>query len=66
VRQSMGATNPAQAAPGTIRADLGIDTGRNLVHGSDSLESAEKETRLFFQEGEMFSYERSIDPWVFE
>ena len=65
-RQSMGATNPAQAAPGTIRADLGIDTGRNLVHGSDSLESAEKETRLFFQEGEMFSYERSIDPWVFE
>ena len=66
VRQSMGATNPAQAAPGTIRADLGIDTGRNLVHGSDSLESAEKEIRLFFQEGEMFSYERSIDPWVFE
>ena len=65
-RQSMGATNPAQAAPGTIRADLGIDTGRNLVHGSDSLESAEKEIRLFFQEGEMFSYERSIDPWVFE
>jgi nucleoside-diphosphate kinase len=62
----MGATNPAQAAPGTIRADLGIDTGRNLVHGSDSLESAEKEIRLFFQEGEMFSYERSIDPWVFE
>ena len=65
-RQSMGATNPAQAAPGTIRGDLGIDTGRNLVHGSDSLEAAEKEIRLFFQEGEMFSYERSIDPWVFE
>ena len=66
VRQSMGATNPAQAAPGTIRGDLGIDTGRNLVHGSDSPEAAEKEIRLFFQEGEMFSYERSIDPWVFE
>jgi nucleoside-diphosphate kinase len=66
VRQSMGATNPAEAAPGTIRGDLGIDTGRNLVHGSDSLESAEKEIHLFFQEGEMFSYERSIDPWVFE
>jgi len=66
VRQSMGATNPAQAAPGTIRADLGIDTGRNLVHGSDSLEAAEKEIGLFFQEGELFSYERSIDPWVFE
>jgi nucleoside-diphosphate kinase len=65
-RQSMGATNPAEAAPGTIRGDLGIDTGRNLVHGSDSLEAAEKEIGLFFQEGEMFSYERNIDPWVFE
>lgn len=66
VRQAMGATNPAQAAPGTIRGDLGIDTGRNLVHGSDSLEASDEEIRLFFQEGEMFSYERSIDPWVFE
>jgi nucleoside-diphosphate kinase len=66
VRQAMGTTNPAQAAPGTIRGDLGIDIGRNLVHGSDSLEAAEKEIRLFFQEGEVFSYERSIDPWVFE
>jgi nucleoside-diphosphate kinase len=65
-RQSMGATNPAQAAPGTIRGDLGIDTGRNLVHGSDSLEAAEKEIRLFFKEGETFIYERNIDPWVFE
>jgi len=65
-RQSMGATNPAQAAPGTIRGDLGIDTGRNLVHGSDSLEAAEKEIRLFFKGGETFSYERNIDPWVFE
>lgn len=65
-RQSMGATNPAQAAPGTVRGDLGIDTGRNLVHGSDSLEAAEKEIRLFFKEGETFSYERNIDPWVFE
>jgi len=65
-RQSMGATNPAQAAPGTIRGDLGIDTGRHLVHGSDSLEAAEKEIRLFFKEGETVSYERNIDPWVFE
>ncbi|MGQ9572049.1 MAG: nucleoside-diphosphate kinase [Dehalococcoidia bacterium] len=66
VRQAMGSTDPAQAAPGTIRGDLGIDMGRNLVHGSDSLEAAEREIRLFFQEGEIFSYERSIDPWVFE
>ena len=66
VRQSMGATDPAQAAPGTIRGDLGLAIGRNLIHGSDSLESAERETHLFFEEGQLFSYQRSIDPWVFE
>jgi nucleoside-diphosphate kinase len=66
VRQSMGATDPAQAAPGTIRGDLGLAIGRNLIHGSDSLESAEREIRLFFEEGQLFSYQRSIDPWVFE
>ena len=66
VRQAVGATDPAKAAPGTIRGDLGLEIGRNLVHGSDSLESAERETRLFFEEGQLFSYQRSIDPWVFE
>jgi nucleoside-diphosphate kinase len=66
VRQSMGATDPAQAAPGTIRGDLGLAIGRNLIHGSDSLEAAEREIRLFFDEGQLFSYQRSIDPWVFE
>jgi nucleoside-diphosphate kinase len=66
VRQSMGATDPAQAAPGTIRGDLGLSIGRNLIHGSDSLESAEREIGLFFDEGQLFSYQRSIDPWVFE
>jgi len=66
VRQAVGATDPGKAAPGTIRGDLGLEIGRNLVHGSDSLESAAREIRLFFEEGQLFSYQRSIDPWVFE
>jgi nucleoside-diphosphate kinase len=66
IRQTMGATDPAKAAPGTIRGDLGIDLGRNLVHGSDSPESAEREVSLFFGEGEILSYERSLDPWIKE
>lgn len=48
VRNMMGATNPANAAPGTIRGDLALDTGENLVHGSDSSESAEREISIFF------------------
>jgi nucleoside-diphosphate kinase len=48
VRNLMGATNPAQAAPGTIRGDLALDTGENLVHGSDSAESAAREISIFF------------------
>jgi nucleoside-diphosphate kinase len=48
VRAMMGATNPRQAAPGTIRGDLGIEVTENLVHGSDSAESAEREAKLFF------------------
>ena len=66
VRQAVGATDPGKATPGTIRGDLGLEIGRNLVHGSDSLESAEREIRLFFEDGQLFSYQRSIDPWVFE
>ena len=65
-RQLMGATNPVQAAPGTIRGDLGIEIGRNLVHGSDGPESAEREIGLFFGNGGLASWERSIDRWVFE
>ncbi len=48
VRNLMGATNPREAAPGTIRGDLALETGENLVHGSDSVESAEREIALFF------------------
>jgi nucleoside-diphosphate kinase len=66
VRATMGSTNPRDAAPGTIRADYGIEIGRNLVHGSDSKESAAREVALFFGETELLSYERDIDRWVFE
>ena len=62
----MGKTNPREAAPGTIRGDLGLEIGRNLIHGSDSLASAEREVNLFFAAPELTSYERSVDRWVFE
>ncbi len=54
-RAMMGATNPANAAPGSIRADFATSTGENVTHGSDSLESAERELGLFFKEGELLS-----------
>ena len=66
VRSTLGKTNPREAAPGTIRGDFGLEIGRNLVHGSDSLESAAREVALFFQPGELLAYERAVDPWVFE
>jgi nucleoside-diphosphate kinase len=65
-RRTMGATNPAEAAPGTIRADFGLEIGRNLVHGSDGPETAAFEVPLFFTEGEILSYERDTDRWIFE
>ena len=66
VRNTMGPTNPASAVPGTIRGDLGVDIGRNLIHGSDSRESAQRELELFFSEGEILSYRRSNDGWIAE
>lgn len=66
VRLTMGATNPAKAAPGTIRADLALETGRNLVHGSDSPETATFEIPLFFSDDEILSYSRDTDRWIFE
>ena len=65
-RQTMGATNPGEASPGTIRGDLGVDIGRNIVHGSDSLESAEREIGLFFGEDGGLEYARSVDQWIIE
>lgn len=66
VRRTMGATNPADAAPGTIRADFGLEISRNLVHGSDGSDTAVFEVPLFFSEDELLSYEREIDRWIFE
>jgi nucleoside-diphosphate kinase len=66
VRRTMGATKPAEADPGTIRADLALEVGRNLVHGSDSAQSAAYEIPLFFTDDEILSYTRDTDRWVFE
>ncbi|MFQ6057416.1 MAG: nucleoside-diphosphate kinase [Anaerolineae bacterium] len=66
VRRTMGATAPAEAAPGTIRGDFGLEIGRNLVHGSDSPETAAFEIPLFFNEDEILSYQRDTDRWIFE
>jgi nucleoside-diphosphate kinase len=66
VRNTMGSTNPVDAAPGTIRGAHAIDIGRNLVHGSDSLETAEREVALFFSPGELLDYARSVDDWIIE
>ena len=65
-RQTMGSTNPGEAAPGTIRGDFGIDIGRNIVHGSDGPESAEREIGLFFASGDALDYTRSTDKWIIE
>ena len=65
-RSTLGATSPVEAAPGTIRGDLALDIGRNLVHGSDSLENAKTEIALFFSPQELFDYSRDVDRWIIE
>ena len=66
VRKTVGATNPADAEPGTIRGDLAVELGRNLIHGSDGPDSAAREIALFFDESQLFDYERDVDRWIFE
>jgi nucleoside-diphosphate kinase len=66
VRKLMGETDPARAAPGTIRGDLGLTMRYNLVHGSDSAENAEREIGLFFRPEELLTYERQVERWVTE
>lgn len=66
VRNTMGATNPVDAAPGSIRADFGVDLGRNVIHGSDSPESGEREIALFFNDAELLSWSRDSEPWIRE
>lgn len=66
VRTTVGVTNPAEAAAGTIRGDLGLERGRNLIHASDGPESAVREIDLFFGGAVLPSYERDIDRWIVE
>jgi nucleoside-diphosphate kinase len=66
VRNTMGATDSAKAAPGTIRGDWGVDIGRNLIHGSDSAEAAAREIQIFFGDGGLITYARAVDPWITE
>jgi len=66
VRATNGLTNPLKAAPGTIRADFGLDTGRNLVHASDSPENAAREIAIFFQPGEILEWGRDTERWIVE
>lgn len=66
IRTMMGSTRPAEAQPGTIRGDFGLEVGRNIVHGSDGPETAAFEIDLFFEEKELVDWERSVDGWIFE
>ncbi|MDF2037185.1 nucleoside-diphosphate kinase [Cytobacillus oceanisediminis] len=63
-RQMMGSTNPKDAAPGTIRGDFGITVGKNVIHGSDSPTSAEREIGLFFKEEEKVEYKKLMNEWI--
>ncbi|EEZ99726.1 Nucleoside diphosphate kinase-like Protein [Tribolium castaneum] len=65
-RVMLGATNPADSAPGTIRGDLCIQVGRNIIHGSDSVESAKKEIGLWFTEKEVINWKPANEGWVYE
>lgn len=65
-RKIIGATNPLSAEPGTIRGDYGIDIGRNLIHGSDALETAQREIELWFSEEELVSWEPGSKAWIYE
>lgn len=66
VRAMMGATDPQKAAPGTVRGDLAVDIARNLIHGSDSKEAAERELGIFFRPADLVDYERETDRWITE
>jgi nucleoside-diphosphate kinase len=65
-RKTIGATRPQEAEAGTIRGDLALEVGRNLVHGSDSVENGQSEVANFFTESELVSWARNTDAWIFE
>ena len=65
-RNTIGATRPAEASPGSIRGDFGLMVGRNLIHGSDGPETAAAEIALWFTEAELITYDRAVDRWILE
>ena len=66
IRQTMGATRPTEAAPGSIRHDFALEVGRNLTHASDTVENGEKEVALWFKSEELVDWNREVDRWIFE
>jgi nucleoside-diphosphate kinase len=66
IRQTMGATRPTEAAPGSLRHDFALEVGRNLTHASDTVENGEKEVALWFKPEELVDWKRDVDRWVFE
>ena len=66
IRQTMGATRPTEAAPGSIRHDFALEVSRNLTHASDSVENGEKEVALWFNSIELVDWKRDSDRWIFE
>jgi nucleoside-diphosphate kinase len=65
-RKLIGATNPLNAEPGTIRGDYGVSVGRNLIHGSDAPETAQQEIKLWFKDEELVGWQPTITPWLYE
>jgi nucleoside-diphosphate kinase len=65
-RKMIGVTNPLNAEPGTIRGDYGIDIGRNIIHGSDAVETAQQEISLWFSDAELASWTPTVSSWIYE
>ncbi len=65
-RKLIGATNPLTAEPGTIRGDYGISVGRNIIHGSDAIETGQTEIALWFKEDELINWQPSLTSWIYE
>jgi nucleoside-diphosphate kinase len=66
IRQTMGATRPTEAAPGSLRHDFALEVGRNLTHASDTVENGANEVALWFRQEELVNWKREVDRWVFE
>jgi nucleoside-diphosphate kinase len=65
-RKMIGATNPLTAEPGTIRGDFGVSIGRNIIHGSDAIETAQREISLWFKDEELSNWNPTLKPWLYE